>query len=173
MLASAALSAVVSASVALALTSYRAARDAAAARRVAARTEIRTRANVLRDTLRRYRAGFAGSQRREPNVAESEDYVTASGFISPASDLGPVRRRLVTRRCRKIFGDHWTALAIIGPADPANVDTHFLLPFWNMLNQRVSHDPTAGLIHQAYSRPPGDRLLRRLARQVDLLSRSI
>lgn len=176
-LVSAALSAIVSAVVALSLTTYRAGREAQAARRVRARQALETEATAMRSTLRSYRAGYADNQHREQSTAHIDDYVKVSGLLTLAAHLSPLRSWLVHRRCRLLFGEHWTRLAEVHPADPASPGSLMAAPLIAAARSARRGEPTAsgldGLLHRAYSERPGHRLQSRLQRQLAMLSRAL
>lgn len=162
----------------MALTTYRAGREARATRRVQARESIGAIGRSLRADLRTYRAGYAGGSRREAMITKMDDYVKASELLTLADDLGAIRRRLVTRRCRILYGKHWTSLAEISRADPSSLGSLVALPIAASVRATTGEGPSAddegrgGLVHRAYSQPPGHALLDRLDRHLAMLGRS-
>jgi len=175
---SAGISAVISSSlsvlVSLATTSSITVRQARAQRRENARLALAQVAEELRLALAQYRANTRSSAQRDPKKAHSEDQRWATRILTAAADLGRIRRWLVKRRCRRIFGNFWTDMADIYPAnEPAKtlgdaVGAALVVQF-QQAERGEQADTTGHLLHSAYVADPGDRIQAKLDRELRLL----
>jgi hypothetical protein len=104
---STALSAVVGTVVSLAAVAQTTTRQRRAERRDAARQQIKELVTRPLAQVTTYRAGLnKGIQKGEEdhNRMRGDDYTLASRVLTLADELGPMRRWLVMRRCRRLFG---------------------------------------------------------------------
>jgi hypothetical protein len=141
----------------------------------------RIRAALVSPIMQRvvqYQVGMqASEQRDDPSLGNLDDYAHASMILTAAADLKPVRRALVRRRVRRVFGRAWTELADIYPVADAKDVEAILTPWitWNAKGTRnpIAHlDPAKGLMNRALSSVEDHRLVRRLVRELRHLSRS-
>ncbi len=175
-LLSAGISAVVGAVVSLLAVSQVTTRRARAERADASRRALAAVVGPLRSDLRKYQLGMNRGLQRGPATAQLDDHRLVSGILAASSDLPWWRRRLVERRCRRVFGDHWTDLARDWPYDPSSVGAALgpsLMAGIRAGKNGQSAAPVAGLIHRAYTNAPGHVLLQQLDRQLRLLAAAL
>ncbi len=111
----------------------------------------------------------------EPRRTNERSHMDDHGHVvrirRAAADLSPLRRYLIDRRCRRVFGDYWTELARDLPAaDTADVISASV-GAWFAAERRGAppadgRGPLDGLMQRAYSRPAGDPLVRKLGREL-------
>lgn len=174
LLASAAVSAVVGTLVSVAAVSQVTVRRARAERADAARRAVVGIVSPLRVDIGKYRARMLPGLGREPQTAQMADYETVSRVLAAAADLPGWRRRLVLRRCRRVFGRYWTDLAELSPADPSSLGS-IVAPVLVAEYQRLKAGAdlsgrTDGLMHRALCCPPEDGMVGDLARELAQLA---
>lgn len=178
LLATAGVSAVVSALVSLWAVRMVTVRRAKAERADAARRAVRAEAEKLLRALARYRYTEGRPTPARGNTAEADDHAAVVRIRNAATDLPAWRRWLVDRRCRRVFGDYWTDLAIDYPSDLESGAGTFIAH----LNERLrakradgrgnQSTPADSLIHRAYSELPGHPALDELRRELRHLAAS-
>lgn len=185
-LTSAAISTVVSAVVTLLLAGRVAVRQRRAEAAEAGLVTLRGIVAPWRLELTQFGLGMANSLRRNISTSHAEDHGYATQVMSTAQELRRIRRWLVRRRCRRVFGAYWTTLAEQMPWDgepdtyplTAHLTNALAADSWgaHRLNALSSAwgapalDVTTSLYQRAYTARPGDELQRKLARQLLLLA---
>lgn len=167
--ASAGVSAVVGAVVSLMAASQLTVRSARAERREAARLAVAAAVEPLRVALARYQYLSPREAKRTNEQSHLDDHAKAVRVLRAAGELPWWRRRLVERRCRMVFGDYWTNLALDFPS--ASEDNS--LGSWLAASVRDSivkegAGPLDGLLHRTYCQqadgPLGPVLRKQLRR---------
>jgi hypothetical protein len=110
-LVSAAISTVVSALITLLMAGRVAIRQRRAEAAEAGLVELRTTVDPWRLEVTQYGLGMANSLRRDSSASHGDDHARATQVMNTALKLRRVRRWLVRRRCRAVFGAYWTTLA--------------------------------------------------------------
>lgn len=176
-LASAGVSAVVGAVVSLLAVSQVTVRQARAAEREDARRSIRELAETQVRLVMRYsfveREGSRAMRDSDDGTSHLDDHTTVAAILIAARGLSKMRRRLVERRCRRIFGRYWVDLALYYPSASANGEESFLV--WLTANTGIvptKNDSWESLIHRAYSKPPGAPEQRELGHELRRLAAS-
>jgi hypothetical protein len=134
----------------------------------------------MRLTLSQYRAlqdraGPRNDQRgRLPKQPNSADQLAASEVLQGASGLGWLRRWLVRRRCRRIFGRFWTDRAELFPAAYSEESAGPAVFAGLGLNSHPFRSGNAAAavsqrLHRAYAAQPGDPLQAELDRELKRL----
>lgn len=175
LIASAGVSAVVGAVVSLFAVSQVAVRQARAIAREDARRSVRELADAQVRRAMRYafapRDGDRAIRAADDGLSHLDDHSVVAAILVAARGLSAPRRWLVRRRCRAIFGNYWTELALLYPAASANGEESFLL--WLTANAGavpIANDSCESLMHRAYSKPPGDSSQDQLRKQFARLS---
>jgi hypothetical protein len=175
LVASAGISAVVSAVVSLLSVRAVTVQQARAAQAEAARRAVRQAVAPLLDELARYEyLTDRPEPKRTSERSHMDDHAAVVRIRSAAAELPAWRRALVDRRCRRVFGYYWTDLARDYPS-ASNDPGAGSVGAWFASSVRGVH-PTAGrgpldgLLHRAYCQPPGDALLKDLRRELHRLS---
>lgn len=174
-LASAGVSAVVGAVASLLAVSQTTVRQQRAARRELARHILRQAVAPLLDELARYEylRRDNAKARRSGEAADMEDHARVVAIRAAATDLLGWRRALVDRRCGLVFGEYWTNLARDYPtkaaAGPGSLGAWFAAAVSDH-DRKPGAGPRDGLMHRAYSRPPGDPLQAELRRELRRLA---
>lgn len=170
----AAVSGIVSVLISILTISQVTVRSARAERREGARVSLARRAAAMRLTLRQYRQNDHGGRRR-PDAWVADDAVAAAGALAEAEDLSPIRRRLVHRRIRRVFGSE--AFDVAELVDPARASDSAVVT--SLVRQaariegKLPPGLAAGILHEAYAAEPLDqRLCDRLDRELRLLGRA-
>ncbi|MEP7739153.1 hypothetical protein ABKW28_15995 [Nocardioides sp. 31GB23] len=171
---STALSALVGTLVSLAAVSQTTIRQRRAERRDEARQRLAETVAPMRAKVRKYQAGRHGSLKRdEPHTMVGDDYTLVSAVLYVAESLSPIRRHLVRRRCRQLFGKWLTETAAISPADGSSPGA-FLAPlFVAAFAEDEYADPekrATGTLHRALMTDPASPELARLERDLRRLS---
>lgn len=173
---SAGVSALVGTLVSLSAVHQTTVRKARAERADAARLAVRDLVAPILGELRRYEYVSPAEPARTPNRIHSEDHVRVSSILQTASNLPPWRRRLVERRCRRVFGEYWTDLAIEYPGGGAN-DANPMTA-WIVRSAKdqdgfattTERGPLKALMQRAYSERAGHPLLADLRRELRRLA---
>ncbi|GAA4709021.1 hypothetical protein GCM10025782_01330 [Pedococcus ginsenosidimutans] len=170
---SAAISAVVGAGVSLLAVSQTTIRQRRAESRDDARLELRRVLQPMRAKVRKYRARMLSGMKRDAHRIEGDDYVLASAVLAAADGLHPVRRWLVLRRARRVFGPFMVAVADLSPTQGDTLGS--IAPLL-----MAQHDPSKlgladdelrlGLLHEALVCDPGSEQVRRLERELTRLA---
>lgn len=173
LVAAAGVSAIVSAIVSLLAVRQVTVRRSRAERADAAMQRIRAIVEPLLDALSRYEYVRPPEPRRIAERSHMDDHAAVVRIRHAAADLPLWRRALVDRRCRRVFGDYWTNLAIDYPnasSDEAGASFSAWLAASVRGRQEDDPGPVDGLIHRAYSEPAGRPVQNDLRRELRRLS---
>lgn len=172
LLASAGISAVISAVVALLASSSTKVRQMRAERAELARLRVYEVTKRMRRELRLYSDGMSHSSAREAKDGyHAADHKVCSEILAAAEGLGVLRRLLVEWRCRRIFGHFTYELSQDAPyngSSPGHVIAPILV---RQFNATKDLDVTGYLLSRAYCTPPGHASQGRARRQLVLLGR--
>ncbi len=173
LIASAGVSPVVGAVVSLVAVSQVTVRRARAERREAARLAVAAVVKPLQLELARYTyaAGQRTSSKRDNEAAHMDDHRHVVAILGAAPDLPAWRRRLVDRRCRRVFGAYWCDLARDYPS--AGETGGGSLTAWlasSMQDHHGAEDPRSSHLHRAYATPPGSPVQDELRRELRRLA---
>lgn len=168
-LVSAAISAVVGAVVSLLAVSQTTIRQRQAERRDEARQSLRRTLQPLRAQVRKYDRGLnPGAQRTDALILD--DHALATKVLAAAEQLGPVRRWLVRRRARRVFGPFVWAVADVAPTSGDGASLALLFAGSHPEKYGLEGgDDVYGLL-LALRSDPGSPEVRRLDRQLALLT---
>lgn len=171
-LATAAISVVVSTLVSILLVPTVAVRQERARRREQSREALAAFTGLMQLDLLRYRSRGGTRAMRKPESHHGDDAESAAAVLRASADLGAVRRRRVLRRCRLLFGERFTQQAILYPGEEESGQR-----FAGMLFGQVREDyrdvKPDHVFHRAYSEPPGGWPQRRLAWHLWWLRRAL
>jgi len=112
-------------------------------------------------------------KRDDPTQMHGSDYQVAGHVLDAAAGLHPVRRWLVTRRARRLFGPFVVRVAEVSPmeGDSLGAVTPLLIAQLNPSKlQMAEKDMRLGLLHEALMGGPGSPALDKLERQLRRLS---
>ena len=103
-----------------------------------------------------------------------DDHAVVARLLRAAEPLTWWRRRLVARRCRRIFGSYWTDLAIDYPSNGAVDETGSVAAwFAAAMKGQEPQGPLDALMHRAYCELPPHKLLDGLCRELRLLRNAL
>lgn len=167
-LVSAAVGGMVSVLVTLLTVSTVTVRQARALRRDNARQEIAALALAARLEARKYLDGPPEHAARASTVWHQQDAVDAAAYFHAAEPLPMIRRALIRRRLRRLYGTYAVETAeLVSPGDKGEE------VFLRALLGRKPDQITPGLVHAAYAAEPRDpALCRKLDRQLGRLGRA-
>ncbi len=170
--ASAGVSAVISAVVSLLTIHQVTVRRARAERADASRQAVRKAVEPLLRELARYQYFGREEPKRTSEMSHMQDHTYLVQVRAAATDLSGFRRWLVDRRCRRTFGGYWTDLAIDLPtgANDAGTFSAWLASGLKDGQLKTGEGPLDGLVHRAYSLPPGHELQKKLRRNLKRLA---
>jgi hypothetical protein len=171
LLASAGISATVSSAVSLLAVSSTTTRQRLAERRDEARQQLSEAVGPTFSEVVKYRSNMrAGLRREDPTTMVGDDFLLASRIHQLIPRLAPVRRWLVKRRCRRIFGPFLTGLAEVSPASDDSLGG-MLAPILvagsgrSELGKMPASD-RFGTLHHALCGPPDGKSVTRLVRDL-------
>lgn len=171
---STAVSAVVGTLVSLAAVAQTTTRQRRAERRDAARQGIRHAVAPLRGQLRKYQARMLSSlKREEPEIINGDDYALVSALLPVAEELHPVRRWLVRRRIRRLFGPLIFKTADVAPMEGSSLGAIAPLLIAEYDPSKIGNDRHGkrfGLVQEALSTEPSSKALSRLERELRRLA---
>jgi len=155
-------SAIVSALVSIGTASWKLGREDRVNRALAARNRIRDATKEVLDVaLAREADPTEAVIETAPGLSAFWRYTFASRVMVAVDDPGPVRRRLVMRRVRKLVGPAVADAALLAPAREGAPADDLLIKM--MLKQRLPDDGTLSLLKTNSATP---KELRRLVRSL-------
>lgn len=178
LLVGAAVSAVVSAVVSLVAVHQVTVRRARAERADAALQTVKQLLEPLRVELERYRYLQPPDPKRTRERSHMDDHGQVVRILRVASDLSPIRARLVERRCRRVFGDYWVDMAIDLPSTGSGDTSSGSFSAWLAASIKEpggipeGKGPVDGLLHRAYCEPAGNALQDDLRRELRALAKA-
>jgi hypothetical protein len=174
LIVSAAVSAVVGALVSIAAVSQTTVRQRRADRRDQALVALKKIVVPLRMDLRLFELRVRTGMKRTAERSHIDDHRLATAVLDTTEDMGRLRRLLVRRRCRRIFGEYWASLAEEMPYADHSLDSAMvpaLLGAPRLLESgALKSTPMDGLFHRAYMRDPGGREQAQLRKELRRLS---
>lgn len=167
-----AASAVVSAAVAWFVASHVTVRQERAKHYVARMQQLREAVEPLQRKLARYRYGTRRTvaERQEYGPMHVGDVEDVGRIYRIAEGLSPLRRRLIERRLRAIYGNSSVDMVRDYPTSP---EADGLQAWFGsaLLGAPTFEDPREALLHRTYATPPSMGGGKKLARQLRLLAR--
>ena len=146
-------------------------RRSRAERHEEARQGLKKAVSPLREELIRYRNQTKRtSTKRGDDYSHLEDHERLVAVRTAAADLPAWRRRLIDRRCRRVFGDYWTNLARRYPSEHGGGKGSFVSLLSASSGDNGEDDSRESLIHRTFASPPTSPLGAQLDRQLRLLA---